>query len=621
MSTDQPWSPFPVQDWSTLPPDPLGSVAINPTWPEPEDPRPWWRPLIVFALVAALVAGAAVVASSVGVATRVSTAAGYLPADGAVAYERTAATRELKTTVGIAVTESARFTGVVGLLGTDSAFTTKLLGESYKDRDRIQIWRTTTTAINDPTAIAQTIRFYRVNAGIELMGVSTSSEGYVYSPALLLLPADVRAGRQWRGAGSAGDTYDYRSELRADALDDDCLRVTGEVHYLSKAGQLGRVIALDQTWCHREGLLAESQSYADVRIASNRIDPPAPTAQTTTTTNAPIHWTVPQHWTTKNLGTISINPTFGEGPMGGSPSAVTPVRSESGLVIRPTVGGDLVATTPKSPIAWTSVWRTHPGGSIMTLSAFGNVIIATTSKRQMVGYSDVGIRLWQLSLDDLAPTAPVRIDDHDAVLVDLAGDMRRFDLATGTVLWRHKVGSDVNVPPAVGSGVIVIMDRGGTTTAFDADTGKRRWYQEMQGSAAAMIGDTVVVIQDQAAHALVVDSGRHRWVRPIFGTLTAMVDFADHIVVATKSESVILGADGAVEKQLGPLLTLTPSQDHLVTWGPTEASVITRDGTVVSRWELPALSLSLQERWALGTGQGVLLFNNDWTFQARDNAV
>jgi outer membrane protein assembly factor BamB len=621
MSTDQPWSPFPVQDWSTLPPDPLGSVAINPTWPEPEDPRPWWRPLIVFALVAALVAGAAVVASSVGVATRVSTAAGYLPADGAVAYERTAATRELKTTVGIAVTESARFTGVVGLLGTDSAFTTKLLGESYKDRDRIQIWRTTTTAINDPTAIAQTIRFYRVNAGIELMGVSTSSEGYVYSPALLLLPADVRAGRQWRGAGSAGDTYDYRSELRADALDDDCLRVTGEVHYLSKAGQLGRVIALDQTWCHREGLLAESQSYADVRIASNRIDPPAPTAQTTTTTNAPIHWTVPQHWTTKNLGTISINPTFGEGPMGGSPSAVTPVRSESGLVIRPTVGGDLVATTPKSPIAWTSVWRTHPGGSIMTLSAFGNVIIATTSKRQMVGYSDVGIRLWQLSLDDLAPTAPVRIDDHDAVLVDLAGDMRRFDLATGTVLWRHNVGSDVNVPPAVGSGVIVIMDRGGTTTAFDADTGKRRWYQEMQGSAAAMIGDTVVVIQDQAAHALVVDSGRHRWVRPIFGTLTAMVDFADHIVVATKSESVILGADGAVEKQLGPLLTLTPSQDHLVTWGPTEASVITRDGTVVSRWELPALSLSLQERWALGTGQGVLLFNNDWTFQARDNAV
>src|SRR5215204_7538236 len=99
---DQPWSPFPVQDWSTLPADPLGSVAVNPTWPPPQSPqRSWWRPLIVFGLVAALVAGAAFVATSVGVAARVTTAAGYLPPDGAASYERTDTTRELTTTVGL----------------------------------------------------------------------------------------------------------------------------------------------------------------------------------------------------------------------------------------------------------------------------------------------------------------------------------------------------------------------------------------------------------------------------------------------------------------------------------------------------------------------------------------
>jgi outer membrane protein assembly factor BamB len=616
---DQPWSPFPVQDWSTLPPDPLGSVAINPTWPQPIDPRPWWRPLVVFGVVAALVAAGAFVASSVGVASRATAASRYLPADGAVSYERTATTRELTTTAGIAVTESARSAGVVGLLNTDGAFATKMLGEAYGDRDRIQILRTTTTPINDPAAIAQTIRFYRVNAGIELMGVSTPSEGYVYSPALLLLPPDVRAGSQWSRAGSAGDTFDYRSGVRADAVDGDCLRVTGEVRYLSKAGQLGRVVAMAQTWCRREGMLAESQSYADVRTDTTRIDPPPPSIQTTT--NAPIHWTVPQHWSTKNLGTISINPTFGEAPMSGSPSAVTPVRTESGLVVRATDGGDLVATTPKTPTAWTSVWRAHPGGTLMTLSAFGNVIIATTSNRQMVGYSDVGVRLWQVLLNDLAPTAPARINDQDAVLVDLAGEMRRFDLATGSVLWRHEVGSDVNVPPAGGSGVIVIMDRGGTTTAFDENTGERRWDTEMQGSAAALIDDTVVVIQDQTAHALATESGRHRWVRPIFGTLTDIATFADHIVVATKSKSAILTKDGVVSKQLAAILTLTPSLDHLVAWGPTQASVIARDGTVISGWDLPPLTQSQQDRPALAIEQGVLLFNNDWTFQARDNAV
>jgi outer membrane protein assembly factor BamB len=616
----QPWSPFPVQDWSTLPPDPLGSVAINPTWPEPQDPRPWWRPLLIFGLVAVLIAGTAFVANSVGATLRVPAAADYLPHDGAVSYEQTATTRELKTTVGIAVTEAARLSGVAGLFSTDSAFANKILDQAYADYASIQILRSTTTAINDPTAFAQTIRFYRVNTGVELMAVSTQSDAYIYSPALLLLPADVAAGKQWSGTGSAGDTLDYRSQLRADAADSECLRVTGEVRYLSKTGQLGRVVSVAQTWCRAQGMVAESQSFADIRTNTSRIDPPAPSP--TNTTNAPIRWTAPQHWTTKNLGTISFNPTFGEGPMLGSPSAVTPVRTDSGLVIRATAGqGDLVATTPKTPTAWTSVWRAHPGGTVMTLSAFGNVIITTTSNREVVAYSDVGVRLWQLLLDDLAPTSPVRINDHDAVLVDLSGEMRRFDLATGTVLWQHNVGADVNVAPVVGSGVIVIMDRGGRTTAFDENTGERRWSRDLQGSAASMIGDTVVVIQDQTAHALATDSGRHRWVRPIFGTLTDMESFADHVLVATKSESVILNVSGVVGKRLGPVLKLTPSQDHLVAWGPTEALVISRDGTVLTRWDLPPLTLSQQERPALAIEQGALLFSNDWTFQARDDAA
>jgi outer membrane protein assembly factor BamB len=616
---DQPWSPFPVQDWSTLPADPLGSVAVNPTWPAPKPQRSWWRPLLVFALVAALVAGAAFVASSVGVAAEVTAAVDYLPSDGAVSYERTDTTRELKSEIGIAVTESARLSGVAGLLSTDGAFASKMLKVHYADRERIQILRTITTAINDPAATAQTIRFYRVNAGVELMGLSTPSEGYVYDPALVVLPAEVRAGRRWSGAGSAGDTYDYRSELSAEASGEDCLDVTGEVRYLSKGGQLGRVVTMSQTWCQREGLVAESQSFAAVRSASSRIDPPLPNVETTA--NAPIRWAPPRRWTAKALSTISINPTFGQEPMVGSPSpAVASVRTESGLVIRATIGrGDLVATTPKTLTEWTSIWRAHPGGTVLSLSAFGNVIIATTSNRQMVAYSDVGVRLWQLTLDDLAPTSPVRISESDAVLVDLAGAMRKFDLGTGAVLWQQNVGSDVNVPPAAGAGIVVVMDRGGTTTAFEEATGERRWRLEMQGSAAAVIGETVVVIQDQTAHALSTVSGRHRWVRPIFGTVTDMVSFADQFVVATKSQSVMLNGDGAITQRLGPVLTLTPTQDHLVAWGPTEALVIVREGKIITRWNLPALTLALQDRPALATSQSALLFSNDWTFQVWDD--
>jgi hypothetical protein len=619
-SDDQPWSPFPVQDWSTLPPDPLGSVAVNPTWPAPQPPqRSWWRPLVAYGLVAALVAGAAFVANSVDGAARATAAADYLPSDGAVSYERTDTTRELKTTVGLAVTESARLSGVAGLLSTDSAFATKMLDEAYADRDRIQILRTTTTAINDPAATAQTSRFYRVNTDVELLGISTPSEGYVYSPALVLLPADIRAGSQWSGAGSAGDTFDYRSELRAEAAAGDCLSVTGEVRYLSKEGQLARVVTAGQTWCPHEGIVAESQSFADIRSTTSRIDPPAPSIQTTT--SAPILWSAPQRWTTRPMNTISINPTFGQGPMVGSPSTVTPVQTESGLVVRATVGrGDLVATTPKTPTEWTSIWRAHPGGTVLSLSAFGNVIIATTSDRQMVAYSDVGVRLWQLSLDDLGPTSPVRISDRDAVLVDLAGAIKRFDLSTGEVLWQHNLGSDANVTPAVGAGLVVIMDRAGSTTVLEESTGQDRWEIEMQGAAATVVGDNVVVVQDQTVHALWTTTGRHRWVRPIFGTLTDMASFAGQVVVATKSQSVILSSEGVVTQRLGPVLTLTPTQDHLVVWGPSEARVIARDGAIVSSWALAALTLAQQDRPAVATSQGVLLFSNDWTFQAREDA-
>jgi PQQ-like domain len=617
---DQPWSPFPVQDWSTLPADPLGSVVVNPTWPAPPPQRSWWRPLVVFGLVAALIAGVAFVASSVGVAARETAAADYLPSDGAVSYERNETTRELKSVIGIAVTESARLSGVAGLLSTDGAFAAKMLGAAYPDRDRIRILRTTTTAINDPAATAQTIRFYRVNTGVELMGVSTPSEGYVYSPALVVLPADVRAGSHWNGSGSAGDTLDYRSELRAEASGRDCLSVEGEVRYLSKEGQLGRVVTVSQTWCQRDGVVAESQSFGDVRSASSRIDPPVPSVQTTA--NAPIRWTAPERWTVKSLSTISINPTFGQNLMVGSPSpAVTPVRTESGLVIRPTTGsGDLVATTPKTLTEWTSIWRAHPGGTVLSLSAFGNVIIATTSTRQMVAYSDVGVRLWQLAFDDLAPTSPVRISERDAVLVDLGGEARRFDLVTGDVLWAQNIGSDVNVLPAVGAGVVVVMDRRGATTVLEAGTGQRRWSLEMRGDAAVIIGETVVVIQDQTAHALSTVTGVHHWVRPIFGTLADMVNFASQFVVATKSQSVMLSGDGVITQRLGPVLTLSATQDHLVAWGPSEALVTVREGTIKTRWRLPPLTLALQDRPALATSQSALLFSNDWTFQVWDDA-
>ena len=69
-----------------------------------------------------MIAATAYVADSTVIFGRAATATRYLPPDGAVAYERTDTTRELKTSIGTAVTESARLSGVPGLLSVDSRF-------------------------------------------------------------------------------------------------------------------------------------------------------------------------------------------------------------------------------------------------------------------------------------------------------------------------------------------------------------------------------------------------------------------------------------------------------------------------------------------------------------------
>ncbi len=462
--------------------------------------------------------------------------------------------------------------------------------------------------------MGQTTRLYRVNSAVELLGESSPGGGYVYRPALVELPADVAPGQTWQGAGSAGDTLDYRSSFRAEEAAGGCLRVDGELRYLSKAGQLGRVLSVDRTWCPGQGLVSSWHSFADIAEVTARVERPA--LPTPTTADGVVGWSTPQNWTAHPYGTVSIDPNFGQGSMNGAPWALNPVRTASGLVIRPLRGiNDLVATTPKTLTSWTSVWRAHVGGTILTLSAFGDVVVVTTSERAVLAYSDTGLRLWRLELSELAPSAPVRADESSAVLVDLSGEVQRFDLATGVVGWRHNVGSDVNLAPVVGAGVAVVMDRGGTTTALDLDSGQRRWEVEVEGLAGVVRGDEVVILQDQTVHAFEVTDGTRRWVKPFLGTVADLAVFGDRILVATNSETLVLGAAGTLERRLAATLTLTVTRDHVVAWGPEEAVLLGGGLEELRRWALPGLTLAQQDRWVVATPTSVLLFAGDWTFQ------
>ncbi len=149
---------------------------------------------MIFIVIGALVGTAAYAGQTVGLGDPETAATRFLPADGTATYERVDTTRELKTDVTYQVTESARFTGVTGLLSTDTSFGTKMLAETFDERDTIRTWRTTTTELNNPAAPYPSTRLYRASAAVELLGESIPGAGYVYRPALVELPADVGRG-------------------------------------------------------------------------------------------------------------------------------------------------------------------------------------------------------------------------------------------------------------------------------------------------------------------------------------------------------------------------------------------------------------------------------------------
>ena len=148
-----------------------------------------------------------------------------------------------------------------------------------------------------------------------------------------------------------------------------------------------------------------------------------------------------------------------------------------------------------------SVWRGHVPGEILTLRAFGNVVLVTTSERLVLALlrrrrPAVAASTWTRS----PRPPPVRASEADVVLVDLAGEVRRLVIATGAVVWQHSLGADVTVAPAVGAGVVVVMDRGGHDGAGRGDRAADGGPWNWRARARGFVGDTLVLLQDQTAH-------------------------------------------------------------------------------------------------------------------------
>lgn len=619
---EQRWSPFPVQDWSRLPYDPLldaedgSTLGLDPDR-DPPTPHPTgWVPLLVVALCCLLVGGA-LWTGDVARVPQASAALAFVPGDGHVAYGKL--TEDSATGGGetrVLATESARIDGAAVRGSLDhslSAQVVDVLGLPGLKSGRF--WRTTTTVVDGIGSGHQDVRLLRVNDAVEVLAESDANGAFVYTPALVELPGDVVPGARWSTTGSAGPTQDYRAEFQASAAADGCLDVRGSVTYASKSGQPGNTRTLTRTWCRGQGMSAATDQIGRRVLTWTRIDAlPGPIEPRTV--EEPYAWSDPAGWQRREFGAISSDPTFGDAQVASEEATVPPVIAASGLVIRVAVQAqDLIAFTPKTTTEWLSLWRMHPGGTVLTLQSFGDVLVVTTSLREVVAYTDAGVRLWTVRTDELAIAGAARVTDETVALATVDGVVRVLDLRTGSEQWKSSVGSDLSLAPIAVGGMIVVADQQGVVTALDLADGTRRWSVDRPAATLTPAGDQLVLTADGLAEGYDVGTGQLRWQQPVPGSVTATARYENKTVLATKAESLVLDADGRLVSTQPGWLDLTVHGGYLIGWGPSDATVLDPQLRTVTRWALSAATVGGAASTPLPYRQGVRLAGPRWSLQ------
>lgn len=161
---------------------------------------------------------------------------------------------------------------------------------------------------------------------------------------------------------------------------------------------------------------------------------------------------------------------------------------------------------------------------------------------------------WHYSDDLHDISSPVIVDR--SVYVGASGKLRAFDGGTGGVRWKIDVEIDTSVTPQVVKGVIYVVSHHGDLCAFNAKTGKKLWTvgtgaNRPNGVRSMLVVDGIVYTilnkwpESDYIYAFDAETGKQRWFidAQLLNTSVTIVDGTVYIAGSpTKSNSVNLRA-------------------------------------------------------------------------------
>lgn len=125
-----------------------------------------------------------------------------------------------------------------------------------------------------------------------------------------------------------------------------------------------------------------------------------------------------------------------------------------------------------------TLWTTsvgRAGNFVFTPALSGGYVYAAGSDGTIVRVDAVtGRQRWSISAG-MPLTAGVGTDGNTVAVAGEKGVVLAYD-AEGKLRWKAQASSEVLSAPAVGQGLVVVRSVDNRVTAYDADTGARRWF-------------------------------------------------------------------------------------------------------------------------------------------------
>lgn len=168
------------------------------------------------------------------------------------------------------------------------------------------------------------------------------------------------------------------------------------------------------------------------------------------------------------------------------------------------------------------MWRASVGsgrGTFLQPAVLENAIYAADADGALLRVDpQTGAVVWRASAGGPL-AAGVGSDGFTIAVATPRGEVLAFG-ADGKPLWRVQAPSDVIAPPLVGRGLVIVRSTDHRVSAYEADTGKRRWTYQRQSppltlrasTEMAFAGDNVLAgFPGGRLVALALTNGAARW--------------------------------------------------------------------------------------------------------------